>query len=339
MKYALVDTLNTFSRARHVAARGSDSWARIGMAIHITLSSVQKAVRDFGVDHVVFCLEGRSWRRDYYAPYKRNRQEARAAQTTAQAEEDREFFAAYDDLCKFLIENSACTVLQCKTAEADDLIARWIALHNNDQHVVISSDSDFHQLICESVTQFNGVTNEHITPHGVFDHRGRAVLDKRTKEPKQLKDPKWILFEKCMRGDPTDNIFSAYPGVRVKGTKNRVGLLEAYADLNNQGFNWNNLMLQRWVDHQGVEHRVLDDYKRNCQLIDLTAQPQAIKDTIDSSIVENLVNKKPTQIGSHFLKFCGKYELNRIADSAQSYVAWLGKKYPGSLDHVGKTHS
>ena len=54
-----------------------------------------------------------------------------------------------------------------------------------------------------------------------------------------------ILFEKCMRGDPTDNVFSAYPGVRAKGSKNKVGLQEAFEDMDKRGFNWNNLMLQR----------------------------------------------------------------------------------------------
>ena len=28
-------------------------------------------------------------------------------------------------------------------------------------------------------------------------------------------------------------------------------------------------MLQRWIDHEGVEHRVLDDYNRNVTLCDL----------------------------------------------------------------------
>ena len=27
----------------------------------------------FNGDHVVFCLEGRSWRKDVYEPYKKNR--------------------------------------------------------------------------------------------------------------------------------------------------------------------------------------------------------------------------------------------------------------------------
>ena len=40
------------------------------MALHLTLSSVNQVVRKFGIDHVVFCLEGRSWRKEFYKPYK-----------------------------------------------------------------------------------------------------------------------------------------------------------------------------------------------------------------------------------------------------------------------------
>ena len=40
-------------------------------------------------------------------------------------------------------------------------------------------------------------------------------------------------------------------GVRVKGTKNKVGPEEAFADKSNKGYAWNNLMLQRWVDLEG----------------------------------------------------------------------------------------
>ena len=72
MKYALIDTANTFFRARHVASRNADTWEKIGMALHLTLSSVNQAVRRYGIDHVVFCLEGRSWRKDFYQPYKQD---------------------------------------------------------------------------------------------------------------------------------------------------------------------------------------------------------------------------------------------------------------------------
>ena len=77
-----------------------------------------------------------------------------------------------------------------------------------------------------------------------------------------------------MRGDTSDNVFSAYPSVRKKGTRNKVGLLEAFADKNTKGYNWNNPMLQRWVDLNGKEHHVLDDYNRNVHHVISTAQSQ-----------------------------------------------------------------
>ena len=43
-------------------------------------------------------------------------------------------------------------------------------------------------------------------------------------------------------------------------------------------------MLQRWTDHEGVEHRVLDDYQRNVVLCDLTAQPGNIRSIINDVI-------------------------------------------------------
>ena len=87
MKYALIDTANTFFRARHIASRNSDTWEKIGMALHLTLASCNQIVRKFGIDHVVFCLEGRSWRKDYYEPYKKNRVVDTQVQTQAEKED------------------------------------------------------------------------------------------------------------------------------------------------------------------------------------------------------------------------------------------------------------
>jgi hypothetical protein len=126
-------------------------------------------------------------------------------------------------------------------------------------------------------------------------------------------------------------VFSAYPGVRKKGTKNKIGMLEAYEDKNSKGFNWNNFMLQRWTDHNGEEHRVLDDYNRNVTLIDLTAQPADIIQTVDNVIQNTVKIKPPAQVGTHFMKFCGKYDLTRIGDQAAHYSEWLKKEYSGDL--------
>ncbi len=320
MTYILVDTANTFFRARHVIKGDAD--IKLGMAFHITLNSIKKAWQDFEGSHVVFCLEGRSWRKNYYEPYKRNRSDARAALTPKEQEEDQLFWESFDKFKDFITDKTNCTVLQHPELEADDLIAGWIQSHPDSKHVIISTDSDFVQLIAPNVSQYNGVQEHHITHEGIFDKKGKLVIDNKTKEPKAIPDPKWLLFEKCIRGDSSDNVFSAYPKVR----KNK--LEEAFKDKENKGFAWNNLMLQRWVDHNGEEHRVLEDYERNRQLIDLTQQPDDIKAKIFGTIKENIDKEKNvSQVGIRLLKFCQLYDLKKISDQAQQYAEPLNARY------------
>jgi 5'-3' exonuclease len=327
MSFILVDTANTFFRARHVI--NGDADIKLGMAFHITLNSIKKAWQQFEGSHVVFCLEGRSWRKDYYEPYKRNRSDARAAQSEREQEEDRVFWEAFDKFKEFVQDKTNCTILQNPRLEADDLIAGWIQSHPNDDHVIISTDTDFVQLIAPNVRQYNGVQECTITHQGFFDDKGKPIVDKKTKEAKAAPDPEWLLFEKCMRGDTSDNVFSAYPGVRTKGSSKKVGLTEAFEDRKSKGFAWNNLMLQRWTDHNGVEHRVLEDYNRNRQLIDLSAQPDdvraVIKETIDTAIA---LDKNVGQVGVKLMKFCGLYDLKKISEQAQSYAEPLNARYP-----------
>jgi len=322
--YVIVDTANTFFRARHVVRGDVDT--KLGMALHITLNSVKKAWQDFNADHVVFCLEGRSWRKDYYEPYKRNRKEHRDAMTAQQQEEDTLFWEIFDEFKDFVSTKTNCTVMQNPVLEADDLIAGWVQAHPNDNHVIISTDGDFAQLIAPNVKQYNGIAKMTITHEGYFDDKGIAVVDKKTQEIKPAPEPDFMLFEKCMRGDTSDNVFSAYPGVRKKGTKNKVGLLEAYADKTTKGFSWNNMMLQRWTDHEGVEHRVLDDYTRNVTLCDLTAQPEHIRQEIENTVAE-VEPKDVTQVGMRLMKFCAKWDMQRIADQAASYADPLQARY------------
>jgi len=352
-KYLLVDSLNTFFRARHSAPRRAYNWDKIGFAIHVTLSIVNKSYQKEQADHVVFCTEGKSWRKELYKPYKANRKELMDAKSAAQTEEDEEFLEAYKEMIDFIREQTNCTVLHNDIAEADDLIARWIHKHPDDEHIILSSDSDFVQLVTDKVTIYNGINNYLIKKDGYFDDNGKPVMENvkardksgkllkeekmvrnklvlqqvMTKQAKPAPDVKWELFVKCMRGDTSDNIFSAYPGVRTNGTVDKVGLREAFIDMESKGFKWNNLMLQRWSDHSGNEHRVLDDYLRNVELVDLTAQPEDVKAYIDDSIDEQVcVDKKP-HVGRYFLRFCGKYDLDKLSSFSTQYTRWLSNTY------------
>jgi 5'-3' exonuclease len=344
MKYILVDTLNTFFRAKHAINARADAYTKVGFSLHVTLAAVNKIQKRFKADHTVFLLEGKSWRKDIYDPYKANRTLDRLKKTEEELEEDALYWEVFEDFTKYLSTKTNCSVLRHPQAEADDLIARWIALHPDDEHIILSSDSDFVQLLTPHVVQYNGLTNHLLTVDGVFDDKDRN-LEFSVKSDSKLKigspDPdftpeqnwhKWSLFLKCMRGDTSDNIFSAYPGARIKGTKNKVGLQEAFHDKDSKGYAWNNLMLQRWVDHNEKEHKVLDDYNRNISLIDLTQQPEELKQDFDDLIKSSVTSKNIGQVGIKFLKFCGKHELTKISELANEYSHWLNQTYRGKLN-------
>jgi len=321
--------MNMFFRCKHIAAKGSDAWTKVGFALHLTLSSAAKEFREHKGDHVVFALEGQnSWRKKFYSPYKHNRKVARQALTEDQLEEDALFFEAFDDLANFLVKRSNCTVLQVEGAEGDDVIAHWTQMHPDDQHVIISSDTDFIQLVSPNISQYNAVTKNLITINGILDEKGQPVVDKKTGEVKPNPEPDWELFYKCIRGDTGDNVFSAFPGARLKGTKNKVGIREAYEDRDAQGYSWNNFMLQRWMDHKKEEHKVLEDYERNATLIDLTRQPSHIRESMDISLANAYMKPPAKMVGAQLLKFCGKYELANIAKYPDNYAEFLNAGLP-----------
>ena len=310
--YILVDLHNMFHRAKHVS-RGPDLETKIGMCLHILFSSMNYVSKKFG-GHVIIASEGRSWRKDVYPIYKENRKILAEQSTQTDIQELRAMYDALDDTLEFFRQKTNCTVLQHPEMEADDLIAAWVQKHNDKNHVIVSSDSDFLQLIKPNVEIYNGITNNLITLDGYFDNKGNLL--------KETPDPEWTLFQKCMRGDSSDNVKSAYPGVRTKGTKNKIGLIDAFADRNKKGFAWNNLMLQRWVDHDNNEHKVIDKYLENKQLIDLTNQPKNIREKLDKC-VHYIEPKKVPMVGIHFMKFCGKYSLTRAGEQVNEHVLYL----------------
>jgi len=39
------------------------------------------------------------------------------------------------------------------------------------------------------------------------------------------------------------------------------------------------------------------------------------------------------------MKFCGRYDLQKISESAEQYAQWLNATYKGVLDDNSQTHS
>jgi len=89
-------------------------------------------------------------------------------------------------------------------------------------------------------------------------------------------------------------------------------------------------MLQKWVDHTGQEVRVKDKYDANKLLIDLTLIPKDIQQAVIESIVEGTTRDPIPQVGIHFLKFCAKWDLQKLAQWPDDFAKMLNAKYEQS---------
>lgn len=409
MKFAIIDAAHLFNRAHHVC-RG-DAYTKAGMALHIVFNSLRKVFEEQKIDHMVVAAEGRSWRYDYYPKYKAKRVLSRKLATPAEQEEAQVLYEVQNDLMDFLSNQTQMTMLQSHGCEGDDFIARWIQLHPDDEHVIVSGDSDNIQLLAPNVSIYDGVQDRLITHEGIFNGKGEPlifrvdqgsgklkvektlkeaeaeraklaakelrdaekaerdadkalcalqkagertelaeaalagaqleVLKKRKKLDERIEfsiDPDWTkraLFIKIVRGDVGDGIFSAYPKVRYDGTK-KVGIKECWEDRHEKGFHWNNFMLQKWEkmvlkegqsEPEMVDVRVADEFAINEMLIDLTKQPQEIKDLMDKVIVDAVQKQTTGQVGLNFMRFCKKHDLVRLMERAQDHSAYLMGRY------------
>lgn len=339
--YIIVDGMNLFFRCVNTVSPNSGVDVMAGMALHTIFNSVRKAWRDFNGDHIVFAHEGRNnWRKEVYPKYKLNRKIARLSMTETERENQEILLGAFAEMGEFLSNKTNVTNLQHNDVEADDMIAMFIQSHPDDNHVLVSSDSDYVQLLKhKNVTIYNGVTGVILKQDGVYNDKGKKLefsikSDSKIKvgapNPSFIAEEKWYefaMFLKKVRGDKSDNIFSAFPGARLTGTKNKVGIREAYEDSISGGYMYNNFMLQRWVNEEDKEMIVKEQFELNHKLIDLESQPYEIRKSCLEAIAEQ-TNKEPVNnVGIHFMRFAGQWNLNKIADSAHDFSHILNAKY------------
>ncbi|AXC39259.1 UNVERIFIED_ORG: hypothetical protein [Escherichia phage CMSTMSU] len=119
-------------------------------------------------------------------------------------------FEMINDFIDFVDNQTNSTLLRAPSAEADDFIARWIQTHPEDDHIIVSTDTDFRQLLAFNVRQYNPVQEMMYTTTGVFDKNNNPAEDKKG-NPIETPNPEFLLFQKCIKGDTSDNVFSAYP--------------------------------------------------------------------------------------------------------------------------------
>ena len=342
--YILIDTYNLFFRAMYTINE-TDMDMCEKLCLHTMISMIKKACDKFKPDCLIACRDGnKSWRKEIYPLYKANRIEKMNEKTPYEIEKEKHCKSIFEDvLLKFINDNTNIPLLSYRNAEADDLIARFIALHPNDTVIILSTDNDFVQLLNDNVFIYNSMEERIISNKCILD------ADKKTPIKFVLKDGKvsvpkeqpqvvdeltpygdWVeyaLFTKCIRGDKSDNIFSAYPRVREKSTKKTIGMRDAFLDRNNKGFNWICFMKSTWTDAFGNEHLVETEYLNNKKIIDLNMIPEDLKNNIDEYIKEELSKEHKSCVGVGLVKFLKKYELKILEESVQSFSSYFQKGY------------
>lgn len=346
MNFCIIDASNLIHRIKHgvetkpVKSSVFDPWgenednqvSRKGLIFHSVFNNILYSFQKFNSNHLVMAFDHRSWRKDFYDEYKANRHDRIL---TPDEEKDRELIQELiNELKTFLSKNTNITVLQVPDAEADDVISRWIQLHDDScfNHAIISNDGDFKQLISDNVVLYNPLSRVLYTIDGVYFQKGRDKKFKSSGEIKlynedwQIKEdkngdpetiePEWELFYKCIRGDSTDNISSAYPRISTKKMKSAFhGNIEE----------WNNFINSFWGD--GEENSVRELYERNKKLIDLKEQPDYILNKIDKTIFESLSNSRVNLIGAKFKGFCSKYNLEILSNKTENFTEIFSAGY------------
>lgn len=320
MRRMVVDTSNLLFRV--VAANQDRDMGDIcGLAMHIAIHSIHKHYKKFKPDQVALTFEGnKNWRKDYTRSpkciskkvYKANR-----VRDDSSIEQFIELISAFSTMVR---EHTSLICLSNPILEGDDLFAGYTQRFTaqGDEVIGISGDKDFVQLLKnENFTLINPDTSK---PRTLIDTCGVDRAD-------------FFMFEKNFRGDSGDNVFSAYPRVLKKR------LLKCIDD----DYERAKIMNESWTftdkeSGEVREYRVGDLYEENRLLMDLEAQPDYVREAIDSTIDDALANHGKWSF-FHFLKFCGKYNLERVADQASTFAEMFsltGEERPQAPEPVKK---
>lgn len=331
--FLVIDTANLYHRCLH-SGGNSDIFTRAGLSIHIMMRSIANLVYLHKIDHVIFALEHRSWRKEVYPEYKANR-EVKAMLKSPQEIEDAEYATeVIDTFIEFLQTSTNCTVLQKERIEGDDWFGRIATTLGKDNKIyIVSGDTDFYSLITENVIVYDGMNDRYLTINGIHDGNGNKyefTIKSNSKlsvgkiNNKFVPEPKWwerATFVKIIRGDAGDNIQSAYPRVRM--TK----IDKAWDDMPTSGFEYTNFMNLEVENFLG-KTTVMESFRFNKMLIDLREQPDEIIAIMDEELADQYKKPLVQGVGFKVNKFFAKMDLKKLQEEADRHVVYLSKPFP-----------
>ena len=348
--FVLIDLYNLYFRAVYTANPKDDMEMQKGLVLHTMFFMIKKVCDEFNPTHLVICSDGNgTWRKQVYPAYKMNRVERLQERNPAEVLRDEELKEMFEkDFIPFLKEKTSVTFLESKYAEADDLIARFIELHPDDCCIIVSTDNDYIQLLNDNVIIYNTMDDRIITNKGMcmaetkepikFSIKNGKVTVSRNDwkfqkgETNVVPMEDWIdyaLFNKCIRGDVSDNIASAYPRIREQSTKKNVGVMDAFLDRKTKGFNWQSFMNSTWENPLGEKKIVKECYEFNKKIIDLKEIPEDYKQKFDEDIRKIIAEKQPVPNAAFYLsKYLNRWNLAKLMTMVQSFSCYFTRPYP-----------
>jgi hypothetical protein len=129
-------------------------------------------------------------------------------------------------------------------------------------------------------------------------------------------NPRWELFLKCIRGDNRDNIRASFPRVPETRLRKAFGDKAEYIKLINESFgNGEN------------RQQVKPLFEMNQRLIDLTAQPEEIKERMDHIIEVAKAQPIKQMIDLYFESFCSAYEMRKLREVKHTILPIISQPY------------
>ena len=254
---------------------GSSDDVQSFMAKLATDFAYQVRLFDGLIDKIVWTVDSRSWRKDFYpeSDYKGNRKQDSSINWTNFSKVSEDFIT--------LLSKQGVIISKINGAEGDDLMYAWNteSLANNKSVIMFTGDRDIVQLVCNNnnthTILFSPAHKKLYTYQGfsewmntevdesqtdIFDlmkvsispeHQARKLLHTLVKKKKVdiiEVDPEEFRFKKVLTGDAGDNVTPAYWYV----SKNRrYGISEKKAE---------EIVLEFKQKHGGLSHMYLYIY-------------------------------------------------------------------------------
>ena len=255
--------------ARLTTARGEPTGAML-----VVLNMLNKLLKDFQPARIaiVFDAPGRTFRDDLFAEYK--------AQRPGMPDELR---AQVGPLLA-MIQAQGLPLLREPGVEADDVIGTLAcrAAHAGQQVLISTGDKDMAQLVNESITLINTMTDGRLDREGV-----KAKFDV---YPEQMIDYLALI------GDSSDNI----PGIDKVGPKTGAKLLQQFGSLDN-------LVAQLG----SIPGRIGENLRQGLSTLELSRRLATIRTDLDLTLSLEELTPKPPDVAT-LRELYTRYELRAL---------------------------